>query len=672
MPWARYDTQPMPRFPSTCPLDCPDACGVIIETDDEGRFLRLAGNPQHSWSRGSLCGKTAIYHEMLQGGGRLSRPLLRGAGGEFEEVSWDRALDVIAERFSSVSGEELLALSYGGNMGLVGRRFPMRVMNALGATETDGGLCDTPSTAGFQTVLGNVVGPDLEQVEQADLLLLWGSDARRTMQHLMPRLRRLCQRGVPVVVIDIYRTDTVRAIERWGGRGLILKPGTDAALALGLAELAFQRGDADMTCLRTRCDGAAELRAELTGKYSLQRVSEITGLDPAAITRLADELGGARQAWIKTGVGWCRRRNGAMGMRAVATLASVLGIADRMHYESFDNFDLDESSILGPWRRPAGGSAPISHVGLGRELESGRFRACMVWNHNPAVTVPDSQRVRAGLVQEDLFLVVHELVMTETAKLADVVLPSTALPEHTEIFRSYGHRVLQVSRRATLPPDEQRSNVGTFRALAQRMGLPRDLWEVTEEGLVDQLLSANAARFKGDQLQRLRAGEPVKLGTRMFPDQGTPGGRIELASRAAAEAGQPAVATYVPDDGAGGSGRFWLVSAPTVATHNSTYMHSERHLARNGAPSCWMHPEDASELGLEEGEGVRLTNEQGALTLPLACSTDQPRGLLRIDGFPDPAQTPEGLSSNALTSPEISDLGAGNVQYSTRVDIAAV
>jgi anaerobic selenocysteine-containing dehydrogenase len=294
----------------------------------------------------------------------------------------------------------------------------------------------------------------------------------------------------------------------------------------------------------------------------------------------------------------------------------------------------------------------------------------MVWGHNPAVTVPDSQRVREGLMREDLFLVVHELVMTETAKLADVVLPATALPEHTEIFRSYGHRVLQLSRRATSPPDEQRSNVDTFRALAQRMDLPRDLWDVTEEGLVDELLEANVARFEEDQLERLRAGEPVKLGTRLFPDQGTPGGRIELASRAAAKAGQPAVATYVPDDGSGDAGRFWLVSAPSVATHNSTYMHSKRHSARDGAPCCWMHPEDASELKLAEGESVRLTNDQGALTLPLALSQDQPRGILRIDGFPDPAQMPEGLSCNALTSPEVSDLGAGNVQYSTRVDIA--
>ncbi len=164
----------------------------------------------------------------------------------------------------------------------------------------------------------------------------------------------------------------------------------------------------------------------------------------------------------------------------------------------------------------------------------------------------------------------------------------------------------------------------------------------------------------------------MKLGTRKFPDQGTPGGRIELASRAAAQAGQPAVATYVADDGSGGRGRFWLVSAPTVATHNSTYVHSKRHAGRNGAPCCWMHPADASELALKEGESIRLTNEQGALTLPLAFSTDQPRGLLRLDGFPDPDQVPEGLSCNALTSPEISDLGAGNVQYSTRVDIAAV
>lgn len=662
----------MGEHATTCPLDCPDACGAIVETDEAGRFTRLRGNPAHSWSRGVLCGKTAIYHELAASPERLRAPLVRSGAG-FVEVSWERALGAVADGLARVRGEELLALHYAGHMGLVHRRYPLRVLNALGATDTDGTICDSASFEGYRLVLGHVVGPDLEDVVEADLLVLWGCDARRTVQHLMPRVQELCRRGVPVLVVDVYRTDTVEQVERWGGRGLIVEPGTDAALALGLVELAFERGHADLGFLREHCTGAAELRAEVAGRYPLAEVARITGLAPEEVSELADRLGRARRAWIKTGVGWNRRRNGGMGMRAVASMAVVYGHAERFHFESSDHFGIDESAIVQPWRRPAGAPEPVSQVGLGRELAAGRFRAAVVWGHNPAVTLPDSRRVREGLARDDLFLVVHELVMTETARHADVVLPATALPEHTDVYRSYGHRVMQVGRAAVAPPADQRSNVDAFRALAERLGLAEDVWAgVSEDALVEELLEANRARFTDDELARLRAGEPVKLAPRTFADRGTPSGRIELASEAERAQGRPAVAEYVQDDAAGGTGRFWLVSAPSVATHNSTYLRSRRHALRAGPPRFRIHPDDAAELGLSAGSGARLSNEQGSLTLAVELSEALARGVVSVDGFPDPELVPEGLSSNALTSGAVSDLGGGSVMYSAKVDVTPV
>lgn len=659
----------MSLHPSACPLDCPDACGVLIETDPEGRLLRLRGNPDHPWSRGSLCGKTAVYHELVHAPGRLARPLVRRAG-ELVPASWDEALDRVAAGLADVSGPELLALHYAGNMGLVQRLFPERVLNALSATDTDGSICDSTSELGHELVLGHAIGPDLKQVVEADLLVLWGCDARRTVQHLMPRVKTLCERGVPVVVIDVYRTDTIRRVEDWGGRGVIVKPGSDAALALGLVELAFRRGDADLASLARDCVGAAEFRAEVAGQYPLERVSELTGLAREEIVRLADELGAARALWIKTGIGWNRRRNGGMGMRAVASLAAVLGAADRLHFESGAHFGLDTAGISRPDLRASDAPAPIHHVELGRELESGRFRAAVVWGHNPAVTVPDSVRVGRGLERDDLFLVVHDLFLTETARRADVVLPATALPEHTDIFKSYGHRVLQISRKVCAPPGEQRSNVETFAAIGERLGLGREVWDATAEAMLEEHLAANRARFTDDEFERLLAGEPVELGPRDLPDRGTPSGKIELASEAAEALGQPRVATFVPDDGCGGTGRFWLVSAPSVATHNSTYLHSPRHGARAGAPRCYLHPEDAVEAGVSTGAPVRLANEQGALTLEAALDDGLPRGMVRLDGFPDPAAVPEGFSANALTSARPADLAHGNAQFSARVNVA--
>ena len=659
----------MRRTPTACPLDCPDTCGALAEVSDEGRFVRLSGNPAHPWSRGSLCGKTAIYHELVHAESRLRHPWVR-RDGALEPASWDEALDRVAAGLAGLAGEEILALSYAGNMGIVQRRFPERIANALSATATDGAICDATSTLGHELVLGRAVGPNLRRVVEADLLVLWGCDARRTVQHLMPRVKELCERGATVIAIDIRRSDTLRQIEAWGGRGLVVRPGSDAALALGLAELAFQRGCADLPFLRSRCKGAAEFRAEIAGAYPLERVAAITGLEQAEIDELADRLGAARALWIKTGVGWNRRRNGGQGMRAVASLAAVLGAADRLHFESADHFGLDHGVVARPDLRSPGAPAPIRHVELGQELAGDRFRAALVWGHNPAVTVPDSRAVARGLGREGLFLVVHELFLTETARLADVVLPATALPEHTDLFRSYGHRVLQLSRKACDAPHDQRSNVATFAAIGARLGLPRALWEVREEELALDLLDANAARFTGDELARVRAGEPVELAEVARDGCGTPSGRIELASDRAEALGQPRVATWVEDDGCGGTGSFWLVSAPSVATHNSTFAAVERHRRRAGAARCWLNPDDARELGLAAGMRARLTNEQGALTLAVACSADLPRGLVQLDGFPDPSEVPEGFSSNALTSSDLADLADGNVQYSARVDVA--
>lgn len=658
----------MSLHPSACPLDCPDTCGVLVETDSAGRLKRLRGNPDHPWSRGSLCGKTAVYHELVHSPERLSRPLVRRAG-ELVPASWDEALDRVAAGLAGVTGPELLALHYAGNMGLVQRRFPERVMNALDATGTDGSICDTTSELGHELVLGHAIGPDLKRVVEADLLVVWGCDARRTVQHLMPRVKTLCERGVPVVVIDVYRTDTMRRVEAWGGRGILVKPGSDAALALGLVELAFQRGHADMASLARDCVGAAEFRAEVAGQYPLERVSELTGVAPEEIARLADELCAARALWIKTGIGWNRRRNGGMGMRAVTSLAAVLGAADRLHFESGAHFGLDTDGISRPDLRAPDAPGPIHHIELGAELASGRFRAAVVWGHNPAVTVPDSVRVASGLERDDLFLVVHDLFLTETARRADVVLPSTALPEQTDIFKSYGHRVLQISRKICAPPGEQRSNVETFAAIGERLGLAAELWDTTAERLLEDHLAANRSRFSDDEFERLLAGEPVELGPRDVPDRGTPSGKIELASDAAEALGQPRVATFVPDDGCGGAGRFWLVCAPSVATHNSTYLQSPRHGARAGAPRCYLHPDDALEAGLSTGGPVRLSNEQGALTLETALDEGLPRGMVRIDGFPDPAVVREGFSANALTSARPADLGYGNAQFSARVNV---
>ena len=659
----------MPKTPATCPLDCADACGVLVESDDRGRLLALRGHGDHGWSRGTLCSKTSIYGELVESPARLLTPLVR-EDGALRPARWDEALARIVERVSPLSGERILAASYAGSMGIVARKFPLRAMHALGAVLTDGGLCDNTSTAGYEMVLGTPIGLDLEDVDDSDLVLLWGCDMVRTVQHLQPAVQRLCRRGVPAVAIDVYRSDTIRALERWGGRGLVIRPGTDAALALGLARLAYERGYVDRAFVERECLGGEAFEAHVRAGHDLAWTARTTGAPAGAIEALVDALGRSHRPLLKTGVGFARRRNGGMSMRAVCSLAAVLGRSERLHYESFGSFGLAEQVIERPDLRPAGAErAPIRHVQLGRELESGRFGALFVWGHNPAVTCPDAGRVRAGLERDDVFVVVHEQFLTETAERADVVLPATMFVEHADVYRSYGHRRVHWTQRALSAPEGPRSNVEAFAAIARALDLPRECWDVTAESLCEELLEASRERITPHGLMRLRAGLHWKMEPPAGP-RGTPSGRIELASEAARALGQPALATWVPDDGCGEARAFELVAAPSKFTHNSTFSHSPRHLARWGQPVVVLNPDDAAALGLAEGQLARLENDQGRLSLPVETSDDLPRGLVRVDGMPRAVDTPEGIGVNALVPACVSDLGDGNVLYSTRVDVA--
>ena len=664
----------MRSVPTTCPLDCPDACGVLAHVAEDGRLVRLSGNPAHSWSRGVLCGKTMLYPELVHSPERLLRPLVRAGSkksSKFVECDWDTAITRIVECVGPLAGADVLSLSYGGTMGLVQRKFPQRMMHALGATLHDGGICDSASTAGYECVLGRCIGPDLERVEESDLLVLWGCDMARTVQHLQPMAQRMGKRGVPLVAIDVYRTDTIAEIERFGGHGLVIRPGSDAALALALARIALERGFADGEFMRRECLGAEEFEAHVRRGPELAETARITGLDPAAIVELAENLGRSLTPFFKTGVGWTRRRKGAMGMRAVCSLAAVLGHADRVHYESFAHFELAEDVIMRPDLRPKTASnATVQQVRLGEILSAGRFRAAFVWCHNPAVTLPDSLRVRAGLAREDLFLVVHEHFLTETAEHADVVLPATMFVEHEDIYRSYGQRVVQWAKPASRAPGETKSNVEAFAAIARALGLPRETWDVDAHSLCEELVSASRSRFEPAELVRLRAGEAVKLHERTHAGWGTPSGKVELVSAAARALGQPSMATFVPDDHDGDPEAFELLCAPSVHTHNSTFAHSARHLHKAGPPRCHVNPADAATLGLGAGQAARLSNRRGQITLPIELDLSMPRGRVRVDGLPRAKDVREGIGINALTSGAVSDMGDGNVLYSARVDLA--
>ncbi len=667
----------MATHPTTCPLDCPDACGMLAETDASGALVKLVGNPAHPYSSGHLCGKTAIFRELQDSDARLVTPLVR-EGDRLVPATWDDALARIAERVAAVEPARVLSLGYAGNMGRLARKYPERVMNALGATATDGGVCDGEAILGHELVFGRAVGADLTRLAEAPALVVWGCDVARTLQHSLPRVRELCRAGKPVVVVDVHRGDTARRVERWGGRAVIVRPGSDAALLTALAREAFEQGCVDRDARAADCVGLDEYEASVRSGPTLDEAAAACGItldEAGALHRLL----ATERAWVKAGIGWTRRRRGANAIRALACLVAVHGLEDRFHFESGDLFREHVTRIVRPDLRPAG-VAPrvVEHVALGPALARGDYGAVFVWGHNPAVTLPDSISVRAGLSRDDCFVVVHELFLTETAALADVVLPAASFLEQTDVYTSYGHRCLQYTRRVVAPPGEARGNVDAFRAIGRALGLPEDVWRDDEEALARDLLAHLAQDLTGDDRARLERGEPVALPATPSADRGTPSGRIELVSEVAERRGGPRVPTpeagdppsAAPDGRLGESGRFQLHCAPSVHTHNSTYLHSPRHLARLGAPTCALHPDDARELGVVEGDAVTLSNARAALTLRARLSDDAPRGMVVVDGLFPSSATPEGLGLNALTGPIPGELGRGNSYYSTRVDVA--
>lgn len=665
--------------PSACFLDCPDACGLEVQTDAAGQFVRLRGHREHGWSQGVLCAKTSWYGEIVTSEERITEPWMRDRRGRMQPTTWDAALDRIAEQLAPLSGPEILSLEYAGNMGVLGRRFPGRILNALGATRNDGTICDATAEAGFQAVLGRATGFDLEQLESCDAILLWGCDAARTMSHLLPKLKRALQNGARVAAIDIYRSDTIEWLEKHGGEGLVLRPGTDAALALGWAQLAFESRRADLEFLRQNAQGAAEFRAHLQGRYGIEEVCAVTGLDRADFERVAQWFHEAQAPLLKLGIGFCRRKVGGMSMRALGSYAAVLGIADRVHWESGDHFDLDLSELDGVALRPPGcDQPPISLVNLGAELESGRFRASLVWGHNPAVTVPNTRLVRAGLARADHFLVVHELFWTATAQLADVVLPATTFLDQADLLRSYGHRWLHYVPQALEPRGSCRSNLDAFAAIAQRLELPESVWAGSHEDWCLRILERNRARFTESEWERLLAHQPVKLAPapqpprengKASPDWGTRSGRIELHSSELEAAGAGAMAEYVADEGCGGDHEFWFWPTPSKATHNSTYLHSKRHLARLGSPQVHLHPDLAERLGVHEGTWLRVHNDVGSVLLPATLDKSFPPDTLGVSGFWNESEAASVGNVNTLVSSERSDLGGGSCIYSTRVSV---
>ncbi|MFL5272979.1 MAG: molybdopterin oxidoreductase family protein [Anaeromyxobacteraceae bacterium] len=661
---------------SVCPYDCPDTCGLLVDVED-GRAVAVRGDPEHPWSRGSLCAKMTRYQATVHAATRLTTPLLRDGPkgqGAFRPASWDDALALIARRFRSViaehGAEAILPYSYAGTMGLVQRNAGHAFFHALGASRLDRTICSPAKDAGWKAVMGDTVAVDPEEAAESDLVVLWGIDALATNIHFVARAKAARARGARLLLVDTYASPTASIADQV----ILVRPGSDGALALGVMHVLHRDGVVDRAFVEAHVQGHEELFRDVLPRWTPERTAEATGLSSADVVEFARALGQARAPFLRIGSGLSRYANGSMTIRCIVAVAALLGafakrgggvLTSTSSGQAFDGALVSREDLQ---------PHPTRLVNMNRlghaltELSSPRVMALYVYHSNPAAVAPDQNAVLRGLRREDLFTVVHERFLTDTARFADVVLPATSSLEHSDLYRAYGQYVMQRARAAIPAVGEAKANWDVFALLARAMGIDDPFFRLSADDLVDRLLAKPAPMREEVDRAALDAGRPVQL--TVVPGAKarfrTPSGKIEILNPGLPEPMLRFLPTHV---GAQGSA-LRLMTAPSLHGLNSSFLQEREDLqARAGPMALLVAPADAAARGLTDGDDVVAWNELGEVRFRLSVSDRVPPGVAVAPGVRRMADAAGGATVNALTSQRLTDQGAGSTFYDNAVEV---
>jgi anaerobic selenocysteine-containing dehydrogenase len=676
-----------------CPLDCPDTCAWQV-TVENGRAVSLRGDKSHPFTNGHLCGKVNRYLDALHDPDRLVHPLRRvGAKGDgrFERIGWDDAIALAAEGVRGAidrhGPESVLPYYYAGTMGRIqGWTMGPRLFAALGATRLDTTICDAAAQLALRATVGGVVGFDPEDLGRARLVLLWGANLLSTNVHQWRFVTEAREAGAHVVAIDPIRTDTARRADEH----LALLPGTDAALALGLMRAVLDAGAADREWLERHTVGWPALEERLAG-WPVERAAETCGLEPEVVSRLGERIASTRPTAIRIGLGLQRHGGGGAAIRAITAIPAVTG--DWRHpgggalCMTEGHFPLHTGRIAFPrdLPRPAARTVNMSRLGEAlTALDDPPVTALVVFDANPAAAAPNQRRVREGLARDDLFTIVLEQRLTDTADFADVVLPATMQPEHADLHEAYGHLYLTWNEPAVEPPGECLPNTEIFRRLARALGLDHPRLADSDLDIARQLLDTPECRARGVTLERLREQGWIRIadferGTAPYADGGFPtaSGKVELVSELLRSLGQDPLVGYVPAHEAADTElaeRFPLVLISPASRFyiNSTFASLAWHRAKTGAPVVHLHPDDARARGIEAGDLVRLWNDRGELVSEAVLDTAARPGVAFTYKVQWPKLSPHGAHVNETTPERDTDLGGGPTFHDNRVEAALV
>ena len=665
----------MSNIRTVCAHDCPDMCSLLVRVED-GRIVKIQGDPDQPFTAGFACGKVNRDAELVYSPERLATPLRRTGpkgNGRFEPITWDVALHEIVTRWQAVIAEygplAILGYAYSAHQGLMNRGLTNGLFHALGTSRLLGGtVCDSCAEAAWDATVGPIGGADPESVVESDLVIGWGSDLHATNVHLWAKIEQVRKRGVPLVVIDPRRTRAAQAADWY----LPIRIGTDSALALGLMHILVRDGHADRGYLAQHTLGFDQVEHDVLPRFPPDRVAAITGLSAADVERLGAMYGTARTPFIRIGFGLSRSTHGGQNLRTVALLPGVSGAYGRYgggaSLATAASFDLNYDAV----RKPSGPAATrtINHLKLGEALLEATdppIQALFIAANNPAVTNPNTARIRAGLAREDLFTVVHDPFMTETARFADIVLPAATYLETEDFYRSYGSYYMQYGKPAVAPLGQAWSNLRLTQTLAARLGLTDAVFSMTPPDILKQL-------FRGAGIAidpaTLLDGTPVSIATRSPQSFRTPSGKLEFHSQALAEQGLPPLPDWQPDPAQTQGFPLRLLTAPGYFQSHTAFSGVAFLREREGAPSAVLHPADAASRGLRDGQIVQLSNDLGQVSLRLRVLDEVQPGVVLVAGQ-RPDEEAEAGTVNMLCADDYTDIGAGATYQSTWLEVTA-
>ncbi len=632
---------------SVCPRDCPDVCSMIATIED-GKVVRVVGDPDHPITRGFLCGRFQHYEELINHPDRLRRPLVRATKSEpFQEVSWDQALEVVASRFHAIieerGPEAILPYRYLGNMGILATNYGDRLWNKIGTSRVGMEICAIAGIEAVLRVFGRMRGTEPQHVSKTKLFIAWGKNPRETNVHGWANGFKDIS---PLIVIDPFESDTAAAADIH----IKLRPATDSMLAIGLMRILIENDWIDEEFIAQHTNGFEALREKVMS-VSIDEVDSVTGVPAAQIRELAQLYHEHRPGLIQVGQGLQRNLNGGEIVLSVCMLAAIAGqVGVPGGGVFYSNYEWKFKDISHPELR-SGGTRLYNMIKLGRWLtDNDDIQALYVYNQNPAVTCPNQLLVRKGMAREDLFVVVHDLFMTDSAKLANVVLPATSFAENMDLHYSYWHDYVQINNQIIEPLGEARSNFWTFRAIAQRMGYTDPCFFQDEAEVIAEALSESRLRMEDLLEGPVFDGDYERTS---FDDGrfGTPSGKVELLAPTYTEYGDEAH-------------RYRLLSPKTKLMHGSQAANMPHIARRLGRPYFFLHPQDAEREAIENGATVRLFNDRGDVELEARVSDRvQPGMLVSYNGrWGD-------RNVNATTSDEEADLGGQAIFQSDWVSL---